>query len=655
MAEWQRTHTCNELREEHVGQTVTLNGWVLTTRKYGNQVFIDLRDRYGLTQVVFEADNADLFAQAADLKNEWVLSVTGVVRKRVQGAERTDIPTGAVEVEAKTLRVLNSCPPLPFEVSEFGTELANEDLRLQYRYLDLRRRSLQRVLILRHRLCKVIRDFMDANNFLEVETPLLGKSTPEGARDYLVPSRVFNGEFFALPQSPQLYKQLLMISGYDRYFQIARCLRDEDLRADRQPEFTQLDVEMSFVEREDVIGVMEKLALEVFDKCLGVELKTPFPRLSYAEVMAKYGSDKPDLRYGLEIVDVTDLVARSTLPDFAKAVANGHRVFAIHAPNAANPDPKKSNPRREPFTRKGQDTFVKQFETSYPGRKLFYVKYENGAFATGVTKALEPVHAELRERFNVAESDMLWFGVGPCLEEAMGFVRTYLGTDVLRLYKNWWEEKAEHDEAEKKKLDAAKKKKETYAPVPFQPRPEHFNFLWVLDFPMFQRNAEENRWDAMHHPFTAPMDEDLEHFAKNEALGKVRAKAYDMVLNGYEVGGGSVRIHRQDVQSRVFEIFGMTPEDAQARFGFLLDALKSGAPPHGGIALGLDRWAMMIAGTTNIRDVIAFPKNQRARDLMTGAPATVDDRQIRELGIDLTVATRAAIQERAEKEKKEGK
>jgi aspartyl-tRNA synthetase len=638
MAEWQRTHTCNELRPEHVGQTVTLNGWVLSTRKDNFQVFVDLRDRYGLTQVVVhKAENPDLYAQATELKDEWVLSISGVVRKRLPGAERTDIATGAVEVEMKVLRVLNECPleRLKFPVNEFGAELANEDLRLQYRYLDLRRRSIQRVLTLRHRVCKAIRDFMDANNFLEIETPLLGKSTPEGARDYLVPSRVFNGEFFALPQSPQLYKQLLMISGYDRYFQIARCLRDEDLRADRQPEFTQLDVEMSFVERADVISVMERLAVDVFDKCLGVKIPTPFPRLTYAEAMAKYGSDKPDLRYGLEIVDVTDLVSRSTLPDFANAVANGNRVLVIHAPDAANPDPKKSNKRREPFTRKLQDAFVKQAETSFEGRKFFYVKHENGAFATGVAKALEPFHAELKGRLKVADFDMLWFGVGPCIEEAMGFVRNYLGGDVLKLYQNWWEEKADHDKAQKEKADEAKRKKQSYTPVPFQPRPEHFNFLWVLDFPMFTWNEDEKRWDAVHHPFTAPMDEDLEHFRNNESLGKVRAKAYDMVLNGYEVGGGSIRIHRQDVQSRVFEIFGMSVEDAQARFGFLLDALQSGAPPHGGIALGLDRWCMILAGTTNIRDVIAFPKNQKARDLMTGAPAPVDPRQLKELGVKL--------------------
>ncbi len=648
MAQWQRTHTCNELREEHVGQTVTLNGWVLTTRKDNHLAFVDLRDRYGLTQVVFrKADNPDLYAQAVELKSEWVLSITGVVQKRLPGAERADIPTGAIEVEAKVLQVLNQCPPLPFEVSEFDAKLANEDLRLQYRYLDLRRRSLQRTLIMRHRLCKVIRDFMDAHNFLEVETPMLGKSTPEGARDYLVPSRVFNGEFFALPQSPQLYKQLLMIAGYDRYFQIARCLRDEDLRADRQPEFTQLDVEMSFVESEDVLSIMEKLAVDIFDKCLGVKLQTPFPRYSYAEVMAKYGSDKPDLRFGLEIVDVSTEAAASEFPVFKEQLAAGGVVRAINAKGGAAAKDAKGNPLFSNTALKSGE--LPKIVATYNKHGLFWMKVEGGKFVGGIEKQFsDAVKETLRAKLNAVDGDLLLFVTCESeggVAETLGALRTHLSS-ALKLYKNWWEEKAEHDEAQKKKLEVAKKKKESYSPVPFQPRAEHFNFLWVLDFPMFAWNAEENRWDAMHHPFTAPMEEDRDNFFKNEGLGKVRAKAYDMVLNGYEVGGGSIRIHQQDVQSRVFEIFGMTPADAQARFGFLLDALKSGAPPHGGIALGLDRCCMMIAGTTNIRDVIAFPKNQRARDLMTGAPAPVDDRQLCELGIDLTAATRKALAER---------
>jgi aspartyl-tRNA synthetase len=630
MAEWQRTHTCGQLRTEHVGQTVTLNGWVLITRNFGNQVFADVRDRYGLTQVVFEADNPELFKQGDQLGREWVISVTGLVRQRVPGAERTDIATGTVEVEAKVLRVLNACPPLPFSVTEFpDEELPNEDLRLQYRYLDLRRRSIQRVLTQRHKVCKTIRDFMDAKGFLEVETPLLGKSTPEGARDYLVPSRVFNGEFFALPQSPQLYKQLLMISGYDRYFQIARCLRDEDLRADRQPEFTQLDVEMSFVEREDVLAIMEELAADIFDKCLGVKIPTPFPRLSYAEAMAKYGSDKPDLRFGLEIVDVSDIAGASDA-QFMKAALEtpGAVVRAINAKGAAA---QFSNTQLKPG-----GELPKVAET-YKAKGLAWMKAEAGKLTGSIEKFFsDELKAKLKERLGVADGDLLLFVADKeaVVCDALGALRIHLAAK-MKLYQNWWEEKAAHDEAEKKKVDAAKKRKELYTPVPFQPRPEHFNFLWVLDFPMFGWDEEEKRFAAMHHPFTAPMEEDLQHLAKDEDLGKVRAKAYDMVLNGYEVGGGSIRIHRQDVQSRVFQILGMEAADAQARFGFLLDALKSGAPPHGGIALGLDRWCMILAGTTNIRDVIAFPKNQRARDLMTGAPAAVDARQLKELGVKL--------------------
>lgn len=624
MAEWQRTHTCGELREGHIGQTITLNGWVLITRNFGNQVFVDLRDRYGLTQVVFEADDADLFKTADKLiTREWVLSVTGKVRRRLPGAERLDIETGKVEVEATSVVVLNECPPLPFSVTEFPDEkLANEDLRLQYRYLDLRRRSLQEVLVLRHRMNKVIRDHLDANGFLELETPLLGKSTPEGARDYLVPSRVFNGEFFALPQSPQLYKQLLMIAGYDKYFQIARCLRDEDLRADRQPEFTQLDVEMSFVERDDVLALMENLAVKILRECLGLTIPTPFPRLKFADAMAKYGSDKPDLRFGLEIVDLTDVANESDFKVFKDVIAAGGVVRGINAKGAAD---KFSNTQLKPG-----GELPKLVET-YKAKGLAWMKAEGDKLTGSIEKFFpEPVKAKLRERLGVQPGDLLLFvadreGV---VCDALGALRSHLGA-CLKLYQNWWDEKAKYDEAEG---EAAKKEKR--AARPFQLRPEHFNFLWVIDFPMFGWDEEEKRWAAMHHPFTAPMDEDVPHLDADPK--KVRAKAYDLVLNGYEVGGGSIRIHRQDVQSRVFKLLGMELEDAKGRFGFLLDALQSGAPPHGGIALGLDRWCMLLAGTTNIRDVIAFPKNQRARDLMTGAPAPVDPRQLRDLGIRLS-------------------
>ncbi|CAN5464154.1 aspartate--tRNA ligase [soil metagenome] len=623
MADWQRTLTCGDLRDTHLGQTVTLNGWVLITRNYPNQAFVDLRDRYGLTQVVFDDENKELFEAANKLGREVVISVTGVVRKRLPGAERPGIATGFVEVLGQSLTILNTCPPLPFMITEFpDEELANEDLRLQYRYLDLRRRSLQGVLALRHRINKSIRDYLDSRDFLELETPLLGKSTPEGARDYLVPSRLFHGEWYALPQSPQLYKQLLMVAGYDRYFQIARCLRDEDLRADRQPEFTQLDVEMSFVEQDDVLNLMEGLSAELIEKTHGVKVQLPLPRMSYKDAISRFGSDKPDTRFGLELNDVTELVKDATLPEFRDAVASKQRVVMIVAPDAANPKP--ADARREPFTRKGQDKLAAQFTGDKA--KIFYTKIEAGKMSTGIAKALEPCADGLLKAFPVKDGDMLWIGVGPAIEEVMGSIRTALGTDVLKLYRNWWDEKAEHDEKEE-----AAAKKEKRAPKPFVMTAEHLKMLWVVDFPMFTWDDEEKRWAANHHPFTAPRDEDLDKLESDP--GKVYAKAYDLVLNGYEVGGGSIRIHRQETQARVFKLLGMDLDDAKGRFGFLLDALQSGAPPHGGIALGLDRWCMILAGTTNIRDVIAFPKNQRGRDLMTGAPASVDTRQLKDLGI----------------------
>ncbi len=622
MAEWQRTNTCGELREEHIGQTVTLNGWVLITRNFPNQAFIDLRDRYGLTQVVVEDVDKELFAAANELGREHVISVTGVVRKRLPGAERPNIATGKVELEAKTLRLLNACPPLPFSVTEFpDEEPANEDLRLQYRYLDLRRRSIQNVLILRHRVNKVIRDYMDSREFLEMETPLLGKSTPEGARDYLVPSRVFNGEWFALPQSPQLYKQLLMIAGYDKYFQIARCLRDEDLRADRQPEFTQLDVEMSFVEREDILTLMEGLAAELFDKCLGVKLALPLPRLKYSDVMLKYGSDKPDLRYGLEIHDISEVAAVSEFKVFKDVLEAGGVVRGLNAKGAAE---KFSNSALKP----GGE--LPKFVEQYKAKGLAWMKFENGKFTGAIEKFFsDELKAKLQQQMDVANGDLVVFVADKesVVCDALGALRCHLAT-TLKLYKNWWDEKAAYEAIEDK---AARKEKR--AARPFVVKAEHFHMAWVVDFPMFAWDADEQRYAAIHHPFTAPMDEDVPYMESDPA--RVRAKAYDLVLNGSEVGGGSIRIHNPELQTLVFKMLGMPLEDAQARFGFLLDALKSGAPPHGGIALGLDRWCMILAGTTNIRDVIAFPKNQKARDLMTGAPAIVEPRQLKELGVKM--------------------
>jgi aspartyl-tRNA synthetase len=603
MASWQRTHTCGELRAAHIGQTVVLNGWVNTMREHPGQVFVDLRDRYGLTQCVFEN-----LAEAAELQREWVLSVKGVVRERIglnqktkvlEPKHNTKIATGEVEVLVTELCVLNRCPTPPFEVQSVPPEsggplgdpaLADEETRLQYRFLDLRRPTLQRTLALRHRLNKVIRDHLDTQGFLEIETPLLGRSTPEGARDYLVPSRLFHGCFYALPQSPQLYKQLLMVAGYDKYFQIARCLRDEDLRADRQPEFTQLDVEMSYVEQENIFCLVEGLVADIFQKCLGVTIPTPFQRMPYEEAMRRFGSDKPDLRYGMELVDVTDLVGPTGFVDFQQAVDQGGKVVAINAKGGGS------------LSRKILDGLATTFRERLKS-SCVYAKFEKGAFATGVAKFLGPIQAELVQRLGVEEGDLLFFGSGHAaatVQEGMGSVRTHLALEVLKL------------------VDPAK---------------QDFRFLWVVDFPSFIWDPEENRWAANHHPFTAPRDEDLPLLETDP--GKVFAKAYDLVLNGYEVGGGSIRIHSPEVQQRLFAVLGMSQEQARERFGFLLDALQYGAPPHGGIALGLDRFAMLLSGTTNIRDVIAFPKNQRGRDMMTGAPAPVEDRQVTDLGLGI--------------------
>lgn len=591
---WRRTHTCNCLRATDVGSKVILNGWVNAYRGYGQQVFIDLRDRYGITQVVFEQDekNPVLFQTAEKLGREFVVAVRGTVRRRLPGKENMDHATGEVEIVAMEMQVLNSCPTPPFEVTEFpGEELAGEDIRLQYRYLDLRRPTLQKVLMMRHRMNKVIRDHLDKLGFLELETPLLGRSTPEGARDYLVPSRVWPDAWYALPQSPQIYKQLLMVAGYDKYFQIARCLRDEDLRADRQPEFTQLDVEMSFVQQDDVLAVIESLAVDVFQECLGVKVQVPFKRLTYAEAMLKYGSDKPDLRFGMEIVDLTDLAPKTEFKVFKDAVGQGGKLRGICARGGAA---KFSNTDLKPGGK------LSEFAAQSGAKGVAWLKVEGGKFVSSIEKFFPAdVQVELRSRFACEDGDLILMVADKedVVAGALGALRLHVA-GIIGLLNN---------------LQGV------------------YNICWVVDFPSFIHDPEEKRWVANHHPFTSPRVEDLNKLESDPA--SVLAQAYDLVINGYECGGGSIRIHDPEVQARLFQCLGMTPEQARSRFGFLLDALKFGAPPHGGIALGLDRWAMILAGTSNIRDVIAFPKNQKARDMMTGAPAPVDAKQLKELGL----------------------
>ncbi|MER3443924.1 MAG: aspartate--tRNA ligase [Meiothermus sp.] len=574
-----RTHYCGNVNTSNVNEQVVLEGWVNRRRDLGGLIFIDLRDREGLVQVVVQPESL-AYAEADRVRSEWVVRVRGTVQARPAEQVNARIASGEVEVVAEGLEVLAEAktPPFPIDAAWRGEEdpAVSEDIRMRYRVVDLRRRALQRNLRLRHEVVAAIYRFLDREGFISVETPFLTRSTPEGARDFLVPSRLQPGQFYALPQSPQLFKQMLMVAGYDRYFQIARCFRDEDLRADRQPDFTQLDLEMSFVDQEDVLELNERLAAYVFEEALGVELPIPFPRMTYAEAMNRYGSDKPDLRFGLEMHDVTERFRGGEFRAFAGAEA----VKALVAPAALS--------RRE----------IEELEAIAKGKGaagLAWSRYEGGAFSGGIAKFIPE---ELARELGVQEGQTALFVAGPWRKsvESLGAVRLELG----------------------KRLGLAQ---------------GGFKFLWVVDFPLLEWDEENGRWTYMHHPFTSPNLEDLELLERDP--GKVRALAYDMVMNGTEVGGGSIRIHRRDLQERMFALLGIGPEEAQEKFGFLLEALSFGAPPHGGIAWGLDRWVANMAGEGSIREVIAFPKNKEGRDPLTEAPSPVAEAQLAELGIAL--------------------
>ncbi|PYJ69661.1 MAG: aspartate--tRNA ligase [Verrucomicrobia bacterium] len=582
-----RSQDCNSLRKSDIGKQVTLAGWVNVTRDHGGVIFIDLRDREGLTQVVFRPEeNAELAKEAHSLRSEDVIEVSGRVAARLPGTENPDLATGDMEVIPNQLRILNRADTLPFPID---AEPQNEDLRMRHRYFDLRRPRLARNLRVRHRVAKATRDYLDTQRFVEVETPILSKSTPEGARDFLVPSRITPGKFYALPQAPQQYKQLLMVAGVEKYFQIAKCFRDEDLRADRQPEFTQIDIETSFVTPHDIFAVTEGMLAAIFKAARNIDIKTPFDRLTYREAVSRYGSDKPDRRFGMELVDLGEIFRQSSFKVFRSALDAGGVVKAINAKGFAG-------------ITIGQADELTEIAKLYGAKGLAFIKIENGEWKSPIVKFFsETEKAALQSKLKIAEGDCIFFGA-----DKWEIACEVLGRLRLRI-------------AEMQKLT---------------PAAEIWDFLWVTDFPLFEWSAEENKWNAMHHPFTRPKAEDISLFEAKK-FREIRAEAYDVVLNGVEIGGGSIRIHEPQLQEKMFEALSISPEDRQAQFGHLLRALHLGAPPHGGIALGLDRLVMLICGEETIRDVMAFPKNNRGIDLMTQSPAEVDPRQLRDLSLKL--------------------
>ena len=584
-----RSNYCGLINRTYLGQTVTLFGWVHRRRDHGGVIFIDLRDREGLVQIVCDPDRAETFRIADSLRNEFVVRVEGRVRERPAGTVNANLVSGEIEVLATGLEILNASQTPPFMMDD---EVLSETVRLQYRFLDLRRPQMQNHLRLRHRAARAIRHYLDEHGFIDIETPMLYKSTPEGAREFLVPSRMHDGQFYALPQSPQLFKQLLMIAGYDRYYQIVKCFRDEDLRADRQPEFTQIDIETSFLGEREIQDLMEGLIRHLFKTVMNVDLGA-FPRLTYADAMARFGSDKPDLRVKLELTDLSDLMAQVDFKVFKQAIAlQDGRVIALRIPGGAA------------LTRKEIDDYT-AFVAIYGAKGLAYIKVndvskpDDQGLQSPIVKFLpQPVLAEILRRTQAANGDLIFFGADrrKVVHDALGALRVKIGHEKGHAESGW--------------------------------RP-----CWIVDFPAFEYDEDEKRWNAAHHPFTAPKDEHVGLLTTNP--GKVMAKAYDVALNGWEIGGGSVRIHRAEVQSQVFAALGISPEDARAKFGFLLDALSYGAPPHGGIAFGFDRLVTLMAGADSIREVIAFPKTQRGQDLMVEAPSVVTERQLRELHIRL--------------------
>ena len=582
-----RTHHCGELRPEIIGEDAKLAGWVDVRRDHGGVIFIDLRDREGLTQVVFRPEeNADVAEQAHQLRHEDVVQVFGKVAARVPGTENTKLSTGAVELVASELRVLNRADVLPFPLD---SDNPNEDLRLSYRYFDLRRPQLSRNLRLRHRITKTTRDYLDAQGFVEIETPILSKSTPEGARDFLVPSRLAPGKFYALPQAPQQYKQLLMVGGIEKYFQIAKCFRDEDLRADRQPEFTQIDIEASFVRPDDIFALVEGLLASVFQAARDVEIPTPFPRMTYADAIDQFGSDKPDRRFAMHLIDLGEAFGASSFKMFRGALDSGGVVKAINAKGFAS-------------LTIGQIDELTAMAKQYGAKGLAFIKVEGGEWKSPIVKFFtEAEKVALRERLGIEEGDLILFAA-----DQREIACEVLGRIRLRI-------------AEMQKLTT---------------NSEILDFLWVTDFPLLQFDAAEHKWSAVHHPFTRPKDEDLSKLEAGE-FTDMRAEAYDVVLNGVEIGGGSIRIHEPELQAKMFAALGVSEEQQQSMFGHILRAFRLGAPPHGGIALGLDRMVMLICGEESIREVIAFPKNNRGQDLMSQSPSEVDARQLRDLGINL--------------------